>query len=425
MPSSSKKRLALDYLILLAPYLLLAITVYFLWGLVKHDWYLGHLAYDARFNYEPKAVSFLAHGDFAHLSNNERLPGELLFIAVLSPVLNWQSFPNLFLHALMGANVVLTLLIAFLVHKWNGRQAVTLLSLVLLCFGPIFLFRLDLLACLLLMLSLYLWHSGRSYYSIFVLVLASLTKLFPVLILPYLLLLKLFRKNYLSALLHLLWFLCTASLLSILFMQYFDVSFQFFLDFWQFHTAKPVHVESLWGSLITFYNSTYLGVSPEGLSGGGIFGIQEKFTILPMGFYSYFWVFPLLCIYILVGIRSRKNSVLEIVPVVLIFLSFLIFLKSLCPQYMLWFAILFPVLSVQHKFKMRSLWSTALIVLFAIGMITQYVYPVNYTELLEFYQSKGSPDIFYALLLRNLFLLVLWIVMILKYTGSTESEKCT
>jgi len=65
---------------------------------------------------------------------------------------------------------------------------------------------------------------------------------------------------------------------------------------------------------------------------------------------------------------------------------------------------------------MGKLWLTTFVTLLAIGFVTQYVYPVNYSTLLEFYKSGNAPPkVFYALLLRNVLLVVLWIMMLWRY----------
>ena len=366
-----------------------------------------HLAYDTRFNYANIADYFQREHNFSQLQNNERQPGEIVLITALSFLRQFETHGETFMYGLMAVNALFVMLLAVLVQRTAGGRRLFWLSAILLAFGPIVLYRLDLLVCLLLLASLLLWQKQNTYAAMVVLSLAATTKLFPFFVLPYLLVLRWKRHGFKSALVHAALFTaCTLSLVG-LFMFWGGVTSDFIRSSLEFHKNKPIHVESLWGSFITLYQRISTGHYPTGGSGWGIFGIDGEFLVGPIWFYDYFWLLLLAGYYLFIVLRTTRETAFNLAVVMSIIILFLSFLKTICPQYLLWFTLLFPFLAeATRQNRVQRIIIGVLILV--IGAVTQYIYPVRYTDLLNvFYKTGGMPELFLALFGRNILLLVL------------------
>ena len=114
-------------------------------------------------------------------------------------------------------------------------------------------------------------------------------------------------------------------------------------------------------------------------------------------------------VYIFKKIKSFKVEI----PFLLILL-FLIFSKVLTPQYLFWSVLLLPLFA---RSKL-VLFTTALILL-----LTQYIYPLHYNDLIwKFYVDGSQSLVFYILVLRN-FLMVLLFILIFRSLNSGIIKK--
>ncbi len=381
-----------------------------------------HLAYDTRFNYAHIADYFQQQHNLSGLQNNERQPGEICLITALSFLRRFEKHGEAFMYGLMAVNALFVLLLAVLVQRTAGGRRLFWLSAILLALGPIVLYRLDLLVCLLLLSGLLLWQKNHTYAAMVALSLAATTKLFPFFVVPYFLILSSKKHGLKSAFLHAALFTVSAITLVGLFMLWADVSLDFIKSSLEFHKNKPIHVESLWGSLITLYQRIRSGHYPTGAAGWGIFGIDGDFLVGPMWFYDYFWLVLLSAYYLLLVLRTKRESEFNFAVVMSIIILSLSFLKTICPQYLLWFALLFPFLAQAKKQNRTQHVSIGSIIL-VIGVVTQYIYPIRYSNLLEvFYKTGGMPELFMTLFARNLLLLVL-LCFTLSYSRKQTSER--
>ena len=327
---------------------------------------------------------------FSGLTGNEILPLTLLylFIPVLLIPIGWLSYAN-YLPVVLILNLAVIGLHLFFVK----RKTLFLLSLLFL--GPILLFRFDALVTLLLILSFVSFQKNRPSWSGFWLGLATGLKVFPVIILPYLLLI-LFKQKQLKSLLTLMIYFAEALLLPVLIFWLLGGNREQIVNALDFHNLKLISIESLPGSLITGWSLITRGAPPALLAGYGIWAVPG-----PAILFNRLWLLPIGLVYYFIYRRSVKVFNWNI-PLVLI-LTFLVFSKNLNPQYIWWFMALLPFVKAG-----RLIWILTLVV----ALLNQLVYPIFYTTLIEeFYQKNQSYWIYYLLLLRNLGILAITFIL--------------
>lgn len=377
-----------------------------------------HLAVDVWGFYFPRFVHFSTHLSFANIGQNEYLPGAMFFFLIpgylVPPIAStWQVY----LKALVLTNIILVIIHLYIYKKHNSVSPYIFLAILLLS-GPIFFFRHDLFVSMLVIGSILLWQVKKTNWAAFTLGIATSIKIYPVLIIPYFAILAYKSKNYFNILKVLLFF--TFGIL-IIFALYILLgsSTREIIDSLRVNSIKPVHVESVWGSLLTVIGKFKTGEWTPGVGSTGIFGIDPKYIFLPLNFYNYFWVIPVSAFYYLRFKKIKANESLKVEYIFLVILIFLIFSKILTAQYLFWLLPLFPLLKFTSRAAKIMLY--AFVVILLISAFSQYIYPLHYNELLGiFYTTGQQPKYFYILLLRNVLLIAL-VYLILKYEKNTQA----
>jgi hypothetical protein len=330
---------------------------------------------------------------FAGLEGNEILPLTLLYLFVptfLIPV-GWLSYAN-YLPAALLINLTVIAAHFYLVNKYAPKNLV-FLAAVVIALGPILLFRFDALVTLAVLLSLLAFRQEKFVQSGFYLGLAAGMKVFPIIFLPYLLLVLLSKKQIRSVFLMLIYF-GEALIIPALIFSLLGGNWDQILTALNFHNLKLISVESLAGSVITGWSLLTQGVPPAPLAGNGIWAVAG-----PAALFNRLWLIPVGLIYYFIWRQKRYlRSFSWQVPYSLM-LTFLIFSKNLNPQYVWWFICLAPFVNLSRK-----TWGLILI----IALTNQLVYPLFYTQLIEgFYQNNRDYWVYYLLLLRNFGILLL------------------
>ena len=318
---------------------------------------------------------------FAWLAGNEILPLTLLYIFIPAGLVpyGWLSYGN-YLPAALLINLAVLAGHLFFVKK----KPIFLAGL--LCLGPILLFRFDALVTLLILLSFSFFIKNRFPEAGFFLGLATGMKVFPVIFLPYLLLIFFKNKQIKSFILFIIYFAEALLLPVLIFFLMGGTSVQI-THALNFHSQKLISIESLPGSIITGWSLLTQGRPPALLAGYGIWAVAG-----PAALFNRLWLVPLGLVYFLIYKRGGKAFNWN-VPLALI-LTFLVFSKNLNPQYLWWFIALLPLVKVG-----RLVWMVTL----AVALLNQLVYPIFYTTLIEsFYQQNQSYWVYYLLLFRNL-----------------------
>ena len=312
-----------------------------------------------------------------------------------------------FLAGLITVNTLIVILLLYIYPIHNTLSPFIFLAILLFA-GPIFFFRHDLYVSLVVILSLLLWKLHKRNLAALVLGMGESMKIYPLLILPYLLILSLKNFNIRKSIEILVMFVSGAFLIFGLYLL-LGSSLSEILDTIQLNSLKPVHVESLWGNFLTIFSKVVSGEWALGKGEHGIFGIDPRYIYLPLTFFNYFWIVPLSIFYVVLYKKVDKNGELKIEAVFLIVLLFIIFSKILTGQYIFWILTLLPLF--RYRQKLKTSFIMAFVVILAIVFLTQYIYPLHYNELLGiFYTSQDQAEYFLILLTRNIFLVTLFLL---------------
>jgi hypothetical protein len=367
-----------------------------------HPTWAYHLRVDVDGFYYSRAKHFIENGNLTGLGYNEYQPGAVLFFLIPAPLLLIHDSADLYLYGLFTVNIILIALIAFLLFRSVGPPGVAVFAAILLFTGPILLYRFDLLVVLMLIGTILLWQQKRILASCFLLGIATATKIFPVLILPYLCLLAWRTRGIRSMLRCAAAFFIGAAVLAGGYLAVFQVHPNQLIDDASIHTKKPVHAESIWGTLLTVGTRMTTGEYARGKGDLGIYGIAPKYVVSPIWFYNYFWLVPMGAFYLWLFLHSKRERALNVETIMAIIALFLVFSKILTPQYPLWFMLLFPLLPIRSLRNITPRWSLLFAGILLTAFLSQYIYPLRYNKLLGiFFESGGASQYFWLLAARN------------------------
>jgi len=368
-----------------------------------------HLRSDSDGFYYSRANYFLKHGNLTNLGYNEYQPGAVAFFLSISPVLLLENNNNTYLGALFVTNVVLLIFLALIFHKVNPYFGPLSLIAIFLSSGPIILYRFELFTTLLVVMAITLWQKKHFNISIAFLATSTLVKIYPVLLLPVFLLATLKSSGIKTVISMGMIFIGTIFGLLSIYLLFFQIPLsQIILDA-NIHALKPVHAESLWASLLVIFSWLKSGVPAAGKGSMGIYGIDPKYVVGPMWFYNYFWVATVGVIYIVIWKRITKIKINLTAILIVVLLCFLIFSKILTGQYLLWFALLYPIIFSGKTKNDITNWSLNLVLICAILLATQIIYPLKYNELLAGFYTNGSySEFFWLLTIRNILMIYLF-----------------
>ncbi|PIS09299.1 hypothetical protein COT75_02220 [Candidatus Beckwithbacteria bacterium CG10_big_fil_rev_8_21_14_0_10_34_10] len=377
-------------------------------------WYLqskiplwrGHLEIDV-WDYYNTISLFLKNQSFASLKGNEILPGGLLFF-LFPLLLSINNFTYLnFLNSFVVLNLIL-LLLHFLVYEKNlSYFKLFPFLLILLVSGPILLFRFELFVSLIVILSILFWQKKRFFLSVLLLGIATTIKLYPIFFLPYFLYLGFInfkKEKQLTSTFFLLVYFFLGALLPLFIFTVFGGRIEQFIYSLSFHSEKPLSIESIFGSIFIIFNLALKGMPPPLLGTHGLWGLNWS-SVKPQ-WLNLVSLFPLGFLYFYIFFKTKIKRQLSGSILFLIILFSLVFSKNLHPQYFFWFIFLMPFIKTK-KGREIEFFKISFLVLITI-LLTQCLYPLLYTQLIEgFFKDGRGIEIFYLLLLRNISFLTL------------------
>lgn len=336
---------------------------------------------------------WFTHHSFVGLEGSEFLPATLLYLFIPTFLIpfGWFSYAN-YLPAALLVNLSVVAAHLILVRRAVSVKQFARFIFLLACFGPILLFRFDALATLTLILGLLFFLRQKYGPAGLFLGLSAAVKVYPIIFLPYLILI-LWQKRAGKAIATLLIYFFEAIILSVLAFFILGGDYQQILAALNFHNLKSISIESVPGSFLTGWSLLTAGQAPRLISGYGIWAIPG-----PAALFNRLWVLPVTLIYFSLW-RRRLFKQFSWGVVLSLMLVFLVFSKNLNPQYAWWFMSLLPFVKPG-----RLIWLLS----FAVAILNQLVYPIWYTRLLEeFYQHNQSYWLYFLLLLRNLLIICL------------------
>lgn len=371
-----------------------------------HPAWKNHLIFDI-YTYFDRATYFLNHLNLSGIAN-EYHPGAVLFFIMLSPFLLINSSLDAFLWIFFSANILFIFLLAFIIEKITNYKNILVLSILILFTGPIIFYRFELLVVLLTVCCYYFFQKNRITLSLAFLALATLTKLYPLVYLPYFLITK-FKEGGLK---YFIKFIFIFFVFVIFFLMIYLFSLQinltdFILSF-KYHSDKPVGVEGLWASIISLFQIVTNGFPSPLVSGNKTWGVNIENFFLPAWVIENFWILALEIIFITVLSFRNQKKIIE--NLLIITLTLVIFSKLSAPQYLMWFLFLLPLINFE-KFIKNAGYSFLLLISLLVAFLSQYIYPLNYDSFLSSY-SGGQSFLFYLNIFRNLLLIILLYILI-------------
>lgn len=397
---------------LIFPYILLAfVTIFLKYQGFEERWYF-HLHTDV-FSYFERADYFLRNGNLQNYKINEYQLGATFFFILLSLsklVIDF-SFQN-YVYTLVYVNILFILFLGYIYSKYTNSNSIYIFSLILLFTGPIILFRHELFLIVLITLSLLFWKLHKRTTSLLFLGVATITKLFPIILLPPLLIINLKKKQYLNLIKNVIFYLLGIFIPLTLYLSIFEVSISQIKAGLDFHIPKPVSSESVVAAFISLWSLIKTGQLPNSVEAYGTFGIGYENFPGPFWLYHYIWILPIGLFYLWLFNKlkmiNERNFILILLSTVLLFL---IFSKSMTPQYFLWFALLLPLIDV--KILLRLPWFSILLFTLCILSINQYIYPLNFSGWIDMYNKGGNLDLFWINLLKITLILAIELIVIL------------
>jgi uncharacterized membrane protein len=388
----------------------ISVLGFLIWASGQEIWKY-HLAFDVRTFFE-RSKGFLSTNSFAGFETNEYLPVSLFFF-ILPNMLGSISDPDKYLNLIIFINLILIGVHLYIYKRINSELGWISTLLLFAAFGPILLFRFELLVSLLALFAVYLFKKEQYLYSGVLMGTAIATKVYPVFIVPYFLIILL-RTDRRKPLLKYI----TGGLIGIIvpFLIYIflkgnpmDVVRNIF-----YHVEKPVGVESIWASIISFVSLLETGILPQIVLKNGIWGILREGA----RFVDYLPYLSVVSFYLLLFFKLRKNPKLSVIYPMIALLIFLLFSKYLNPQYIFWVFAFLPLLKLKNFTSKVFLLNT-----FAIIILTQLIYPIYFSDLLSAFNSGNPNMIFYLLQTRNILLfLQIFILIKLARVHSLTSE---
>jgi hypothetical protein len=393
----------------------------------NHWSWKGHILVDGYFAFYDRAHYFMTHGNLTDIPFNEYQPGAIFYFVALSPIFWLSETREMYIQALIWSNVVLLIGYAWILKNKYHAYSNIVLALIVLSSGPLILYRFEVYCHLLVFWCFYLWQRNSSFWSTFSLGMATLVKVYPVVLLPYFLL-HAYKTRSLSDVLK----AGSGYVLGCLFvlfsyMMVFQVPLSDVIKNVTEHARKPVHVESVIGT----FNAWKVWVvedRPAILDSRLIHGIHASELVGPVKLYNYLWIPVLGAFYGYLWLYTNRNSKIDPLICTAIVALFLLFATQLGPQYFLWFLLFMPLIAFPQKLPLQKAFITSLFLAVLFFFVTQFQYPLHYTELLNYFKSGTPLFPFYYLLIKNMLFtvyvihLLWWVHQHLRETRNQATE---
>jgi len=386
---------------------LLSLTlVALLWQALHPAWY-SHMSIDTNLFYL-RSKEFVAQGNFSQLEFNEYQPTANLYILSLSPLLNLRDDSLLYRYGFFGLGLIFLVLIGLIYKKIDKKANLLAYCLILLATGPIVLFRFEAFVAWLILLAILFWKQKWYMASGVVLGVVTMAKVYPVLLVPYFIVLLFrngrgptsLRERILKVIGYLTFYILGMVGITFIYLLIVKVDLAHVLAGFDFHTKKTVYIDSVWASIIGIYTKLTQGRFPGRFNGYGIVGLAHADHPLPLWFFNYFWIVPVTAFYGWLMKRLNNKYKFDARVVMTIILLFLVTNKGVAPQYLLWFSLLFPLVTIKRSALSKknegrplfNLWWIDLGLIAYASLVTQYIFPLHYSEFAGDFYSTGKPE---------------------------------
>lgn len=385
-------------------WIFLGVVLLILLGQAYHPLWRSHLQVDV-VTYQLRAMHFEQHGSWAGMAYNEYQPGALWYFVLLGWLTSAPEQFDAFLTTTVLANLALITAHFYFFKRHGHPYAPYFFLFILLATGPILFFRFELLVSLIVLWSWYYFAQKKWSTSAWLLGLAVAIKLYPVVLLPLLVAEAIRNKNWRKFVPAVAWFMF-GLLGPVMLLLLFGASLDSIKAGIDFHNLKPVGPEGIWGSTITLLQS-WLDIPLRITPGYGVHGLTSDLPFLSNDLLNQAWLFPYGVVLIAIIWLSRRPGYTDPGFAFFLLFIFVLFAKVLNPQYVWWYMVFLPLIS--WYWYQRTSWMIVLLTVGASLVLTQWVYPLHYSEFLNWLNGKdSSPTLFYVSVLRNVLLVLLF-----------------
>ena len=378
-----------------------------LWFQATHALWYPHIAVDPLV-YWNRAIGFHENGGtWASMGMNEYQPGALWFFAGVMGLVGGKCEFEPFLHALMTVNLALLVAHVLLARVFVSTRAAWLMLFFAVLVGPILLCRFELLVSLLVLLAWLCWRRGSYLPAGLFVGAATATKVYPVLLVP-LLLVAAWRDGRTSRAATALFGWVAGGIFVSGSLGLFGCDADDIVAALRFHFDKPFGVEGLLGSGIPLLQGL-LGIPLRLAPRNGIHGFESDLGVLPTFLLEWCWLAAAIAVVVMI-VRMPASLRCAAPGALFVLLGWYVLLGKLtAPQYA-WWALPFLAL-VPTDWMERGAWRGLLALLAMSLVLAQIVYPLNYSEFLQSFQGDYLNNRIYRLnLVKNVFWLAALVV---------------
>lgn len=371
--------------------------------LAYHPWWRPHLQVDV-VTFHARAMQWVTYGSWENLGYNEYQPGALWYFAALAALTPTPQVFDAFLTTSVLVNLLLLFLHVLYFYRLYSPATTRVFLAIAVATGPILLYRFELTVSLLVLLAWHFFTKRKHTLAAALLGFSTAIKVYPVLLfvplLAQTLRQRLFRQAGLSLIAFAIGLLIPVGGLVLAGSLIADIQAAL-----EFHKLKPIGLEGLWGDALVFghlFGETPLRITP----GYGVHGVSSSWPLFSSSFLNLFWLIPVGLTLILFFFRSQAEEYTNPLIPFLLLLLFVISSKVVNPQYLWWFAVFLPMLP-PAKFG-REVWRIVVLGMIGALLLTQIIYPLNYTEFLAwFYQPGENSYLFFLSVVRNILLVAI------------------
>jgi hypothetical protein len=342
---------------------------------------------------------YIPYADFDY----EYPPLSLIFILL----------PGLFASSYMQYAVIYTaeiiiadLIAVYLIHliaSENGRSHWKMLAIYTVCLlalGPIVALQYDIFPAVIVLSSIYFFYHHKYKLSWGLLAVGAMTKLFPAVLMPVYLICHLKNRQLKESGYGILTFMIISVLAVMPFVLSGGCSI---VNMIEYHAERGIQLESLYSAVLMIANQ--LGLTEiEIVFNHGAYHLAGSASDIAADTSVFIMIICLLIVYFVIykGTTKRDFRIDQLGMYALMVLAALLAVsKVLSPQYLIWVFPLFALLSGRWRFML-----TALFVM--IGIMTYWIFPHNYTDLV-----RMQPAAVTVLIIRNMLLVFVAVTCVL------------
>jgi uncharacterized membrane protein len=370
-----------------------------IFGLLYHTLYkIQYSATGLYFDYASKVM----HGSLPYRDFSFEYPPFSLLFFILPRLLasTWLPF-SVFYQIEVVIVDLLGLFLVNLIARRLGKAPWTLMTVYTLCIlaiGPITGQQFDIFPAVMTLAAIYFFWLGRHQTSWVLLALGTLTKIYPLAIAPILLLIYLKNRQYKQLASGLGIFAVICLVVVIPFLYYGSESI---FNLVNYHAQRGIQLESTYSAILLALRQMGL-IQVNWVFNFGSINLDSPLANTVAKMSTFISALALIITYWFIWSRIKpgKSQFTRLAAYSLLVIDVvLVTSKVLSPQYLIWLVPLFPLLFGPWRYHITAIF-------LIIGILTYFIFPLNY-EALEYFKT----DAIALLVFRDLLLILLAVIL--------------